>query len=277
MPSACTSVFDDSSGRPPRPVQMSVRDQVASTGRATGSPDSPRAGRSVAHAPYNVTLPYRFHKRPPLIRGRQDLGSLLASGGAVPAAGPGPPSPRMPHAAHPECEGERGPAPGAGIRKMHGGEVARPEGRADPRGPCRGAACDALPESTAFPAPVPGVAPASLPPGESARSPIPVRPMVGVGLPPPTPVPSPTPAPSRPPAPLPAPISCPRSARPRRHPRCRSRAGPADRRRAAAPAPPPGSGRPAGADLRAPPSLNPPGSPRRPLRPRCSGACGCRR
>ena len=45
MPSACTSVFDDSSGGP-RPVPMSTRVQVASTGRATGSLDSSRAGRS---------------------------------------------------------------------------------------------------------------------------------------------------------------------------------------------------------------------------------------
>ena len=44
-PSACTSVFDDPSGGR-RPVRMSVRIQVASTRRATSSPDSPRAGRS---------------------------------------------------------------------------------------------------------------------------------------------------------------------------------------------------------------------------------------
>ena len=178
----------------------------------------------------------------------------VTSGAAVPAADPGSPSPRTPRATRPGYEGARGSAPRAGMRKMHGGRTAQPEGRADPRGRCRGAAFDALPKSAAFPAPVPGVTPASLPPRESVRSPIAVRPMVG--LPPPAPVPSPTPVSSPPPAPLPAPISSPSPAR-RRHPRCRSRAGPADRRRAAAPAPPPGSGRPAGADLRAPPSPQP--------------------
>ena len=193
---------------------------------------------------------------------------ILASYGAAPVVRPEAPSSRTPRAVRPGCRDARGCAPSTGTRWRCG------DGR---RG--RGAASDA------FRAPAALSGPALVAPPAAARSrSLPRHP---VPAPPRAPMPPPDPPPGS--VPVATPISTPTRAFhrhrrglrpcPRRRPRGRTPAVPADRLRALARPPAPGRGRSAGADPRTLPRLNPPAATprRRRPRPRCSGASGCRR
>ena len=191
--------------------------------------------------------------------GRQSLS--LTAWAADPAAGPGSPSTRSPRAGRPPRAVVRGGVRKPGTGLPHGGGAARPRRRARPRMRDRVTARDAL--RTAVTSPALG---AALRPMRSCVS---AGPLCHVPLR--MPVPSPLPAP-----PL-VPMPSRTRVRPRRDPRRRTPASPADRRRAAGRPLPPESGRSAGAGLRTPPPLSPPASSRRRRRrPRCSGASGCR-
>ena len=188
---------------------------TAQAGAATGRPREPAPG---------------WAGRPARSR------NLPTSCAAVPAAGPGSPSPRTPRAMRPACAGARGCAPKSGMREvMHGRRAGRPGRRACPRRRYRrGTAPDATGALATSPATVFVMPPAPMTSQASALTSAPVPspvhvPSPGLGL---LPAPVPSPAPKLDPAPV----------RPRHHLRHRTPASPADRRRAAARPLPRGSG-----------------------------------
>ena len=192
--------------------------------------------------------PGRRRSTLPLRASRVRVSGPLTLYAAAPAACPGALSSRTPRVAHPARAVARGCASIAGIRKMDGDGTGW-------------SVREATPDTPGAPAmsPVPATPPAPVPSPASTPSPALVLPSAFV--------PSPPPAPARP-----------RRLRHPHHPRSRTPAVPASRRRAAVRPLPPGCGRSAGAAPRTLPRLSPPAAARRPLRrPRCSGASGCRR
>ena len=147
-------------------------------------------------------------------------------GAGAPAAGPGPPSPRTPRAAHPGCAGARERVPTAQIRK------ARANGGAERRaGSAGGRAWIREPESVPVRtlANPPRAVPVSLSPAASIPSPAPSRSTVSERFP--APAPGRSAGSGRHPAPAPRTRPPPVRTRPRpRRPRRRTPDGPAGRR-----------------------------------------------